>query len=119
MQAGIRYVQHTSLVFKLLCVVFSTGGLPQPGPIFQALPEPAPLPPLPMPEMPAEAMTPGMAPETAPAGLPQPGTSFQVCFHFDSAILTQGQGVWSLSVMACRTGNMSIGRYLVENNDVF
>ena len=56
------------------------GGLPQPGPIFQALPEPAPLPPLPQPEMPAnaEAMSPGMAPETAPASLPQPGTSFQV-----------------------------------------
>lgn len=59
-------------------MILTSGGLPQPGPIFQALPEPAPLPPLPMPEMPAEAMTPGMAPETAPAGLPQPGTSYQV-----------------------------------------
>jgi hypothetical protein len=108
-------------VFKLLCVVFSTGGLPQPGPIFQALPEPAPLPPLPMPEMPAEAMTPGMAPETAPAGLPQPGTSFQVFFHFrfSHPKHDQGPGVWSLSVMACRIGNMSIGRFPVENKNVF
>ena len=57
---------------------YIAGALPQPGPIFQALPEPLPLPPLPQPERPAEAMTPGMAPETAPAGLPQPGTSFQV-----------------------------------------
>ncbi len=56
------------------------GGLPQPGPIFQALPEPLPLPPLPQPERPAEAMSPGMAPESAPAGLPQPGTSFQARF---------------------------------------
>ena len=55
-----------------------TGGLPQPGPIFQALPEPLPLPPLPQPERPAEAMTPSMAPETAPAGLPQPGSVLQV-----------------------------------------
>ncbi len=54
------------------------GGLPQPGPIFQALPEPLPLPPLPQPERPAEAMTPSMAPETAPAGLPQPGSVLQV-----------------------------------------
>ncbi len=54
------------------------GGLPQPGPIFQALPEPLPLPPLPQPQRPAEAMAPGMAPETAPAGLPQPGTVLQV-----------------------------------------
>ncbi len=61
---------------QILWVV--SGGLPQPGPIFQALPEPLPLPPLPQPERPAEAMSPGMAPETAPAGLPQPGTSFQV-----------------------------------------
>ena len=52
------------------------GGMPQPGPQFQALPEPAPLPPLPMPE----PMRPegSMAPESAPAGLPQPGaTSLQ------------------------------------------
>ena len=47
--------------------------MPQPGPQFQALPEPAPLPPLPMPE----PMRPegSMAPESAPAGLPQPGST--------------------------------------------
>ncbi len=59
-------------------VATCAGGPPQPGPIFQALPEPLPLPPLPQPERPAEAMTPSMAPETAPAGLPQPGTVLQV-----------------------------------------
>ena len=61
-----------------IMILHFTGGLPQPGPIFQALPEPLPLPPLPQPERPAEAMTPSMAPETAPAGLPQPGAVLQV-----------------------------------------
>ncbi len=52
--------------------------MPQPGPQFQALPDPAPLPPLPLPSQPEESMAPSTAPETAPAGLPQPGvTSLQ------------------------------------------
>jgi hypothetical protein len=45
--------------------------MPQPGPQFQALPDPAPLPPLPQPSRPEGSM----APETAPAGLPQPGAT--------------------------------------------
>ena len=57
------------------------GGLP--GPTFQALPEPAPLPPLPRPApqlqtMPAEAMA-AMAPMSAMAGEAQPGAQLQVC----------------------------------------
>jgi hypothetical protein len=55
----------------MLC---AAGGLPQPGPIFQALPEPLPLPALPEPFA-AEA------PETAPAGLPGPGASLQAQHH--------------------------------------
>jgi hypothetical protein len=50
------------------------GGLPQPGPIFQELPQPAPLLPLPEPFA-AEA------PETAPAGLPGPGANLQAQRH--------------------------------------
>ena len=56
------------------------GGLPQPGPIFQALPEPLPLPELPQPQRPAEFMTtesPTMAPEAAPGAEAQPGAQFQ------------------------------------------
>ena len=77
------------------------GALPQPGPIFQALPEPLPLPPLPQPERPAEAMTPSMAPESAPAGLPQPGTVLQVtlCTRYDMSAIRlthmQLQAVWA------------------------
>ncbi len=56
------------------------GGLP--GPQFQALPEPAPLPRLPRPDHQLEAedndMSPGMAPMTAPGGEPQPGAQYQV-----------------------------------------
>ena len=56
--------------------------MPQPGPVFQALPEPAPLPPLPRPApqlqtMPAEAMA-AMAPMSAMAGEAQPGAQYQV-----------------------------------------
>ena len=47
-----------------------------------------------MPQMPSEAMTPGMAPETAPAGLPQPGTSFQVRLLMLSLLLGQTQQTW-------------------------
>ena len=59
----------------------AAGGLP--GPQFQALPEPAPLPPLPRPApqlqtMPAEAMA-AMAPMSAMAGEAQPGAQYQVC----------------------------------------
>ena len=61
----------------------AAGALPQPGPAFQALPEPAPLPPLPRPgpqlqTMPAEAMA-AMAPMSAMAGEAQPGAQLQVC----------------------------------------
>ena len=60
----------------------AAGALPQPGPVFQALPEPAPLPPLPRPApqlqtMPAEAMA-AMAPMSAMAGEAQPGAQYQV-----------------------------------------
>jgi hypothetical protein len=58
----------------MLC---AAGGLPQPGPIFQELPQPAPL--LPLPE-PFAAMT----PETAPAGLPGPGANLQVQRHVNN-----------------------------------
>jgi hypothetical protein len=54
------------------------GGLPQPGPIFQALPEPLPLPALPEP---FAAEAPSMAPDSAPAGLPGPGANLQVQRH--------------------------------------
>ncbi len=77
---GVACEHHVStLEVNVNTKIYHAGGLPQPGPIFQALPEPLPLPPLPQPERPAQAMSPGMAPETAPAGLPQPGTSFQAC----------------------------------------
>ena len=60
----------------------AAGALPLPGPQFQALPEPAPLPPLPRPApqlqtMPAEAMA-AMAPMSAMAGEAQPGAQYQV-----------------------------------------
>ena len=60
------------------CTHALAGGLP--GPQFQALPEPAPLPPLPRPGpelqmMPADAM----APMSAMAGESQPGAQLQVC----------------------------------------
>ena len=68
-------------------VCHTTGGMG--GPVFQALPEPAPLPPLPRPapmlqmEQPAEAdtfaaMTPMNAPMEAPFPQAQPGAVYQV-----------------------------------------
>ena len=69
----------------------ATGGMG--GPVFQALPEPAPLPPLPRPapmlqmEQPAEsdafaAMSPMNAPMEAPFPQAQPGAVYQVCDFF-------------------------------------
>ncbi len=53
----------------------AAGALPQPGPVFQALPEPAPLPPLPRPAPQLQAAMPdeassmaAMTPMAAPAG---------------------------------------------------
>ena len=59
------------------------GGLPQPGPIFAALPEPLSLPPLPQPQQPMAAAS---APDGAPAGRPQPGSVLQVS-HGIAAVL--------------------------------
>ena len=56
---------------RWVCAV-RAGALPQPGPIFQALPEPAPLPELPQP---------AMAPESAPGGEPQPRAALQARHH--------------------------------------
>lgn len=61
------------------------GGLP--GPQFQALPQPAPLPKLPRPshqlqmEANNDMAAPSMAPMTAPGGEPQPGAQYQVTVH--------------------------------------
>ena len=52
------------------------GGLPQPGPIFQALPQPLPLPQLPQPQRPAEFQM-VEAPESAPMGEAQPRAQLQ------------------------------------------
>ena len=51
--------------------------LSQPGPAFQAQPEPAPLPPLPRPTPQLQTM-PANAPERAPAGEAQPGVIVEV-----------------------------------------
>jgi hypothetical protein len=67
-----------------------TGGLPQPGPRFQALPDPRPLPPLPMPSRPEAAF----APAGAPAGMPMPRAS--------------------LLARQAKPGYMGIGRHLLE-----
>ena len=60
------------------------GGLP--GPQFQALPQPAPLPRLPRPahQLEADMAGPSMAPMTAPGGEPQPGAQYQVTICTDS-----------------------------------
>ena len=63
---------------QALCAC-ETGGLPQPGPIFQALPQPLPLPELPQPQRPAEFQA--EAPESAPSALPQPGAQLQAHHH--------------------------------------
>jgi len=81
----------------------SAGGLP--GPQFQALPEPAPLPPLPRPapllqmEQPAEAFA-AMAPMAAPGSEAQPGSALQVQLH--SSKRCQAFPSWSsLSYSSC------------------
>ena len=52
---------------------------PLPGAVFQALPEPAPLLPLPLLPEPFASDSSAMAPEAAPGGLPGPGAVLQVC----------------------------------------
>ncbi len=58
-----------STEFAMTRIDANVGGMPQPGPQFQALPQPGPLPVLPRP---------ADAPEGAPAGEAQPGVSLEV-----------------------------------------
>ena len=76
-QPGAQLQSHHQLknVAPLGRKLQKAGGMSQPGPILQALPEPGPLPELPQPQSFMES--PMMAPEAAPGALPQPGAQLQ------------------------------------------